>query len=130
MDTIKISIWVLLSIFASAAMMIVFLWLSGYAINFENEYNQSQGINLAYVIALPIIPAFVGAKLAQDWGPRILNRKLEWFALINAVTNTILLIAIQLKYGFDLTKLIYLFVVWLCTFIVYQVENELRTNAQ
>lgn len=129
MNTIKINVWVLSSIFASAAMMIVFLWLCGYAINFENEYNQSEGINLAYVIALPIIPVFVGAKLAQDWGPQVLNRKLEWFALINAVTNTILLITIQLKYDFDLRKLIYLFMVWLCTFIVYQVENELRTRA-
>jgi uncharacterized membrane protein YeaQ/YmgE (transglycosylase-associated protein family) len=129
MNTIKISIWFLSSIIASISLMVVFLWLSGYTINFENEYNQSEGINLAYVIALPIIPVFVGAKLAQDWGPRALNKKLEWFALINAVTNTILLIAIQLKYDFDLTKLIYLFMVWLCTFIVYQIENELRASA-
>jgi peptidoglycan/LPS O-acetylase OafA/YrhL len=128
MSITKISIWFFLSTIASAGMAIVFLWLSGYANSIENEYYQSEGINIAYAIALPIIPAFVGGKFAQDWGPTAINRKLEWFVLINVIINTILLMIVQIKYGFNLLTSIYLIMVCICTFIVFQVENEDRSS--
>ncbi|WP_345977989.1 hypothetical protein [Sulfurimonas sp. HSL3-7] len=129
MIAIKISTWFILSIIASACMAVVFLWLNGYANYIENQYYHSEGINIAYVIALPILPAFLGAKLANDWGPSTLKRKMEWFTLVNVITNTILFLTIQSLYTFDLVISLYLIMVWICTFVVFQVEKEERSRA-
>jgi membrane protease YdiL (CAAX protease family) len=97
MKILKISIWIILSAIASLIMIIFFLLLSGYANVIENEYYQSDGINILYILALPIIPTFIGAKFAKDWGHLELNKKSEYFSIINILVNTIFLIIIQMS---------------------------------
>ncbi|MFN3237685.1 MAG: hypothetical protein ACE37D_11585 [Pseudomonadales bacterium] len=126
---LKVITWILSSVIGSAVSTLFLLWLGGYANYIENSYYEQIGINIAYFLFMPAIPAIYGSKLAADFGPRNVKTKEKWFSTINAITTTVILVLIQVYVGLLITAIVYLISAWLCTYIIFENASEMEKKA-